>query len=150
MSDNKRPAAKTESVKTAVSAAKPVPEKKPAPKAKPAVKTETVKPEPTIHDATTKLWSRLDKADTSKVQGTIAIQIEIEGNGIFYIEVKEGGKAINQTAYQDRSGTLYTTLGEIIKISESSNYDFVKAIQEGKVHYYGDLGKALALLEFFK
>jgi hypothetical protein len=149
MSDNKKavakePAKETENRSAAAGAAK-----KPAAKPEPVAKVKA-KTDPTIHDATTKLWSRLDKADTSGVKGTIAVQVELEGNGVFYIEVKEGGKAINQTAYQDRSGTLYTTLDEILRIASNPSYDFVKAIEEGKIHYYGDLGKALALLSFFK
>lgn len=87
--------------------------------------------------------------DVSMINEHLAYQfnIEGEGEGAFYIEVKDGQLYIEPFEYYDRDATFICTADVLFKIM-SGKLDPVKAFTVGKLKVEGDLGKALKLKEF--
>ncbi|MDR1754901.1 MAG: SCP2 sterol-binding domain-containing protein [Eubacterium sp.] len=97
---------------------------------------------------TTALWKRFEKADVSEIKGVIAIQIEVDNLGIFFICVKNGEKHIIQSVYNDRDGTLCCSANDIMAIAKGG-FDFLSAIKNGTLRYQGDVTKGLQLKALF-
>ncbi|MGN0650784.1 MAG: SCP2 sterol-binding domain-containing protein [Oscillospiraceae bacterium] len=99
----KKPAAK-KTVKTAEAkpAAKAAKTTKSAAK-KPAAKAPRKAKQVTIEDIVAKLYAKTDKEKAAKLEGTIAVDIEVYGaiNGHLYLEVKDGAVAVEPYAYED-------------------------------------------------
>ncbi len=87
--------------------------------------------------------------DVSMINEHLAYQfnIEGEGEGAFYIEVKDGQLYIEPFEYYDRDATFICTADVLFKIM-SGKLDPVKAFTVGKLKVEGDLSKALKLKEF--
>ncbi|MBQ8592081.1 MAG: SCP2 sterol-binding domain-containing protein [Lachnospiraceae bacterium] len=88
-------------------------------------------------------------ADVSKIDEHLAYQFNIqgEGEGAFYVEVKDGHLFIEPFEYFDRDAVFICTADVLFKMI-SGKLDPVKAFTIGKLKVEGDLGKALKLKEF--
>ena len=94
-----KPAAKTAETKSAAKTAKTT---KTAAK-KPAAKAPRKAKQVTIDDIVAKLYAKVDKEKAAKLEGTIAVDIEVYGslNGHLYIAVKDGEVSVEPYAYED-------------------------------------------------
>lgn len=86
--------------------------------------------------------------DAGKIQGHVAFQfnIEGEGEGAFYLEVKDGKAMVEPYEYYDRDVLVRCTAETLLKIMEGK-LDPVMAYTLQKIRVEGDLGKALLLKE---
>ncbi|MCM1044687.1 MAG: SCP2 sterol-binding domain-containing protein [Candidatus Gastranaerophilales bacterium] len=87
-------------------------------------------------------------ADASKVDGHVAFQFNVtgEGAGAFYLEVADGKVNVEPYEYYDRD-VLVTTSADVILDIANGRLDPVKAYLTGKLKAEGDLGKASFLKE---
>lgn len=87
-------------------------------------------------------------ADASKVDGRVAFQFNVtgEGAGAFYLEVADGKVNVEPYEYYDRD-VLVTASADVILDIASGKLDPVKAYLTGKLKAEGDLGKAAFLKE---
>lgn len=85
-------------------------------------------------------------ADASAVEGHLAIQVDIvgEGAGVFYIEVKDGQLYIEPYDYVNRDARLTVSAKDFLKII-SGKLDPVTAFTLGRLKVEGSLQKALLL-----
>lgn len=90
-------------------------------------------------------------ADVSSITEHLAYQfnIEGEGEGIFYVEVKDGQLSIEPYEYYDRDVIYFCTADTLIKIMEGK-LDPVLAFTVKKLRLEGDIGKALRLKDMLK
>ena len=87
-------------------------------------------------------------ADVSGIKEHLAYQFNItgEGEGIFYVEVKDGKLFIEPYEYLDRDAVFTCTADVLFKLI-SGKLDPVLAFTLKKLKVDGDLGKALKLKE---
>lgn len=87
--------------------------------------------------------------DVSKVKRHLAYQFNItgEGEGIFYIEVKDGKAYVEPYDYHDRHALFCCEAKVLFDIIEGT-LDPVKAFEDKTLHVEGDLGMALKLKDF--
>lgn len=90
-------------------------------------------------------------ADVSSITEHLAYQfnIEGEGEGIFYVEVKDGQLFIEPYEYYDRDVIYFCTADTLIKLMEGK-LDPVLAFTVKKLRLEGDIGKALRLKDMLK
>lgn len=140
-------AAKTE--KTA-KPAKTAKAEKPAKADKPA-KKEAAPKEKKIDDLTAAYWTVFEKTDVSGVKELpLVVNVVVADYGTFYILLDgEKVKHIHPYVYEARQGDVETTYDEALKIL-AGGYDFVSALEKGKLGYKGDIKTALALKKIFK
>ena len=83
------------------------------------------------------------KADISGI-GFLAVQINIvgEGEGVFYVEVKDGRVSVEPYEYYDRQCSITVSGQDFYGLTDGS-VDAGKAYDEGRLKVDGDLGKAL-------
>lgn len=93
-----------------------------------------------------KLKKILMKADVKKIEGKLAFQFNIEGDGegIFYVEVKDGKLNIEPYEYYDRDAMFIATAKVFTKLAEGK-LNPVLAFSTGKLKVEGDLDKALEI-----
>lgn len=86
------------------------------------------------------------KSDVSQLSGHLAVQVNIvgEGEGAFYIELKDGELHVEPYEYYDRDVILIATAEDFLQIANGS-MNAVFAYTTGKLKIEGDLGKALEL-----
>ncbi len=86
------------------------------------------------------------KNDVSHLKGHLAVQVDIigEGEGAFYIELKDGELHIEPYEYYDRHVKLIAGAKDFLKIAKG-DLNAVAAYTMGKLRVEGDLGKALEL-----
>ena len=103
----------------------------------------------TYEEIVTKVRNTFKDADVSKIKEHLAYQFNIigEGEGAFYVEVKDGALFIEPYEYYDRDAIFICTVNVLLKII-SGKLDPVAAFTVGKLKVEGDLGKALLLKEF--
>lgn len=103
----------------------------------------------TYEEIVAKVREIFKNADVSKVDEHLAYQfnIEGEGEGAFYVEVKDGELFIEPYEYYDRDAVFICKADVLFKII-SGKLDPVMAFTIGKLKVEGDLGKALKLKEF--
>ncbi len=91
------------------------------------------------------------KADTSKLSGDVAIQVNItgDGEGTFYAEYKGGKLSVEPYDYHDRDALLIADSKNFIKICEGKT-DPIQAYFTGKLKVEGNLDKALVLRDLIK
>lgn len=89
------------------------------------------------------------KADVSNIKGHLAYQfnIEGEGEGAFYAEVKDGQLAIEPYEYYDRDVVFTMTGKTLLKIAKKK-LDPVLAFTIGQLKFEGDVDKALMIQKF--
>ncbi|MBP3544236.1 MAG: SCP2 sterol-binding domain-containing protein [Lachnospiraceae bacterium] len=90
-------------------------------------------------------------ADVSHITEHLAYQFNIEGEGAgsFYVEVKEGKLYIEPYEYYDRDVIFTCKADTLFKIIEGKT-DPVLAFTMQKLKVDGDIGKALRLREMIK
>ena len=83
------------------------------------------------------------KADASGISEHLAVQYNVtgEGEGAFYMEVKDGKVEVQPYDYKDRD-ILVTADGQTILDMMSGKLDVVGAYLTHKISAEGDLGKA--------
>jgi putative sterol carrier protein len=86
------------------------------------------------------------KSDVSEIKNHLAVQIDIkgEGEGAFYVELKDGELFVEPYEYYDRDLKLILTAKNLFKLIDGS-LDAGKAYALGKLKIEGDLAKALEL-----
>lgn len=90
-------------------------------------------------------------ADVSNIQEHLAYQFNIEGEGAgaFYAEVKDGELYIEPYEYYDRDAVFICKAETLFNIIEGKT-DPVVAFTLRKLRVEGDIGKALRLKEMIK
>ena len=85
----------------------------------------------------------VSKADASGISEHLAVQYNVtgEGEGAFYMEVKDGKAEVQPYDYKDRD-ILVTADGQTILDMMSGKLDVVAAYLTHKISAEGDLGKA--------
>ena len=103
----------------------------------------------TYEEIVSKVRDSFKDADVSKIEEHLAYQFNIqgEGEGAFYVEVKEGKLYIEPYEYYDRDAIFICSAKTLFKMMEG-DLDPVAAFTIGKLKVEGDLGKALRLKEF--
>lgn len=98
----------------------------------------------TYEEIVEKVRERLKGADTSKVDGFLAIQVNIteEGAGAFYVEVKDGKLSVEPYEYHDRQALITMKSKNFIKLMEGT-LDPVAAFTLGKLKIDGSIEKVL-------
>ena len=98
----------------------------------------------TYEEIVEKVRERLKDADTSKVDGFLAIQVNIteEGAGAVYVEVKDGKLSVEPYEYHDRQALITMKSKNFIKLMEGS-LDPVAAFTLGKLKIDGSIEKVL-------
>lgn len=91
------------------------------------------------------------KADASGIKDHVAFQFNItgEGEGAFYLEIKDGQAIVEPYDYKDRDVLITSSAKNIIDIM-NGKLDPVLAFTLKKIHVEGDLGKALLLKDAVK
>lgn len=89
------------------------------------------------------------QADVSQIQDHLAYQFHItgEGEGVFYVEVKDGKLYVEPYDYRDRD-VLFTCTAETLFKIASGKQDPVLAVTFGKLKVEGNIDKALKLKAF--
>lgn len=84
------------------------------------------------------------EADVSSFDNHLAIEIDIEGegSGIFYIELKDKQLFVEPYEYYDRDCRFITTAENFIKLAEGK-LDAIAAYTTGKLKIEGSIDKAL-------
>lgn len=93
-----------------------------------------------------KVKTALAKADASKVEGHVAVQVDVrgEGEGAFYIEVADGKVAVEPYEYKDNDAKVITSADDIVAIA-AGKLGIEEAVAAGKIQVEGDACKALVL-----
>lgn len=88
----------------------------------------------TYHELVKKVQTALAKADASKIEEHIAVQVNVTGEaeGAFYMEVSGGVLYVAPYDYNDRDALL-TVAGEDILAVAEGKLTMEKAYEEGKV-----------------
>lgn len=88
----------------------------------------------------------LMKADVSKIDGELAFQFNIvgDGQGIFYAKVKDGQLSVEPYDYYDRDAVFIATAKVFTKLAQGK-LNPVVAYTTGKIKVEGNLDKALEI-----
>lgn len=102
----------------------------------------------TYEEIVEKVRERLVDVDTSSVQGLLAIQINVtgEGEGAFYVEVKDGVLSVEPYEYHDRQAKITMKSKNFIDLMEGK-LNPMAAFTLGKLKIDGSIEK---VLEFSK
>lgn len=102
----------------------------------------------TYEELVRKVKEIAEEADVSGIREHVAFQFNIEGEGAgaFYLEIKDGRTAVEPYEYYDRDVLIRCTADTLLKIIEG-RLDPVFAFTVQKIKVEGDLGKALLLKE---
>ncbi len=97
----------------------------------------------TYEEIVKKAQELVAKADASGISDHLAVQYNVtgEGEGAFYMEVKDGKVDVQPYDYNDRD-ILVTADGQTILDMMSGKIDIVAAYLTHKIAAEGDLGKA--------
>lgn len=100
----------------------------------------------TYEEIVEKVREAYSNAEASSVNEHAAIQFNIqgEGEGAFYLEIKEGKIVVQPFEYFDRDATVFTSAATLQEIADNK-LDVVEAFTTGKLHIEGNLGKAALL-----
>ena len=103
----------------------------------------------TYEEILEKVRKEVKDTDVSMIQEHLAYQFNIhgEGEGAFYIEVKDGQLYVEPYEYYDRDACFICD-ADVLFGFISGKVDPVKAFTVGKLKVEGDLTKALKLKEF--
>lgn len=106
----------------------------------------------TYEQVVSKVKEKFADADASKIDGVVALQINLEGkntNGIFYIEVKDHSVNVEPYDYHDRNALVTVNPTNLLKLLDGK-LDPVEAYNKGKVQIDGDAGAVLAVINLAK
>ena len=98
----------------------------------------------TYEEIVEKVRERLNGVDTSSVQGLLAIQVNItgEGEGAFYVEVKDGVLSVEPYEYFDRQAKITMKSKNFLALMDGK-LDPVAAFTLGKLKIDGSIEKVL-------
>ena len=98
----------------------------------------------TYEEIVEKVRERLKGVDTSTVNGLLAIQVNItgEGEGAFYVEVKDGKLSVEPYEYYDRQAMITMKSKNFLSLLEGK-LDPVAAFTLGKLKVDGSIEKVL-------
>ena len=102
----------------------------------------------TYHELVKKVQTAIAKADASKIEEHIAVQVNVTGEaeGAFYIEIAGGVPYVAPYDYNDRDALLTIAGDDILAVAEGK-LDMMKAFEAGKVQIEaGDEGIAKLLM----
>ena len=93
-----------------------------------------------------KVKTGFSKADTSGINGKLAYQFDLtgDGGGTFYAEVKDGVLSVEPFEYYDRDVRFTLSVENFLKMLEGK-LDTGAAYGSGELQIEGDIGKALEL-----
>lgn len=102
----------------------------------------------TYEEIVEKVRERLADVDTSGVQGLLAIQVNItgEGEGAFYVEVKDGVLSVEPYEYYDRQAKITMKSKNFLALMDGK-LNPMAAFTLGKLKIDGSIEK---VLEFSK
>lgn len=102
----------------------------------------------TYEEIVEKVRTRLKDVKEDKLTGFLAIQVNItgEGEGAFYVEVKDGKLSVEPYEYNDRQAKVIMSSTNFLKLLEGK-LDPVAAFTLGKLKIEGSVEK---VLEFSK
>lgn len=100
----------------------------------------------TYHELVKKVQTALAKADASKVEEHIAVQVNVTGEaeGAFYMEISGGVLYVAPYDYNDRDALLTADGAEVLALAQGK-LQMDAAIAEGKVACEGNYDKVMAL-----
>ena len=98
------------------------------------------------HDIVKKVQTALAKADATKVEEHIAIQVNVTGDaeGAFYMEISGGVLYVAAYDYNDRDALLTADGADVLAVAQGK-ISLQEAISSGKIAHEGDYGKTLML-----
>lgn len=102
----------------------------------------------TFADLFSEIKSQFMEADVSDITEHLAYQFNItgEGEGIFYVEVKEGKLYVEPYEYFDRDAIFTCSADTLLKIA-SGKLDSILAVTLQKLKVEGNIDKALRFKE---
>lgn len=106
----------------------------------------------TYEQVVAKVKTAFENADASKIEGVVALQINLEGknvNGIFYIEVKDRNVNVEPYEYYDRNAVVTVNPTNLLKIVDGK-LDPGEAYNKGKVAVDGDVNAVLTVINLVK
>ncbi len=100
----------------------------------------------TYHELVKKVQTALAKADASKVEEHIAVQVNVTGEaeGAFYMEISGGVLYVAPYDYNDRDALLTGDGADVLAVAQGK-VSLASAIADGKLAQEGDHEKALLL-----
>lgn len=100
----------------------------------------------TYEEIVEKLKKVYGKAKADKIEGHLAVQFDIvgEGEGALYIEVNDGVIDVQPYEYYDKNALVRITADVLMDIA-TGKLDFESAYNDQKLWIEGDLGAALLL-----
>ncbi|HAJ98306.1 MAG TPA: hypothetical protein DCO72_11295 [Ruminococcus sp.] len=100
----------------------------------------------TYHELVAKVQAALAKADASKVENHIAVQVNVTGEaeGAFYMEISGGVLYVAPFDYNDRDALLTADGAEVLNVAQGK-ITLENAIKEGKIAHEGNWDKTLEL-----
>ncbi|MBP0973032.1 MAG: SCP2 sterol-binding domain-containing protein [Oscillospiraceae bacterium] len=104
----------------------------------------------TYQELVKKVQTALVKADASKIEDHIAVQVNVTGEaeGAFYMEIADRVLYVEPYDYNDRD-TLLTADGAVVLAIAQSKTTLDAAVAEGKAFVDGDYDKLAALVSTF-
>lgn len=105
----------------------------------------------TYEEIVKKVKNAAKKADASSISEHVAFQFNVtgEGEGIFYVEIKDGQVNVEPYEYYDRNAIIIGSADTIVKLM-TGKLDPILAFTTGKIKVEGDAGKALILKDIVK
>lgn len=106
----------------------------------------------TYEQIVAKVREKFDGCDTSSIEGTQAIQINLAGKnaeGVFYIEVKDGKVNVEPYDYHDNWATVTVAPTNLMKLLDGK-LNPVVAYTTGKVSVTGDVQTVLRFIDLVK
>lgn len=92
---------------------------------------------------------KIDAADTSLIKEKFAVEFQITGEGVFYVEVKDGNISIEPYEYNDRDLLIKASADTLEKIIKKE-LSIEKALITRKIIVSGNLQKAAFIKKLFK
>ena len=106
----------------------------------------------TYEQVVSKVKEKFAEADASKIDGVVALQINLEGknaSGIFYIEIKDRKVNVEPYDYHDRNALVTVNPTNLLKLLDGK-LDPIDAYTKGKVQIDGDAGAVLTVINLAK
>ncbi len=93
----------------------------------------------------------LKKTAGKEIENHIAVEFNIcgEGEGAFYVEIKDGSISVEPYEYYDRDAKILITGEELVKVINGEKTS-AESMEEGILNVEGDISKAYDLLTFIK
>lgn len=106
----------------------------------------------TYEQVVAKVKAKYKDVDASKIDGTLAIQVNLVGKnteGVFYIEAKDGKVNVEPYDYHDNKAVVTVNPTNLLKVLDGK-INPVLAYSTGKVAIDGDPTAVLTLIELAK